>query len=189
MTIKNHKGQVQKKVACMAKGRQKKFDALVSKQSSQQKPDERHVVNLSLKQLATPQLQVLSRGLNFAPTPKFIPKAHIVASVEAAITQSNVTEGEATKARVGVINALSHAKLPPTNIHPQEAKAVKELAKDDDIVILPADKGRATVVMDRSDYRAKMLAMLGDRDTYQLMAKDPTTSLENRMNSVSLRLQ
>ena len=78
--------------------------------------------------------------MNFTPTPKFISKAHIVTSVEAAITQSNVTEGEAPKVRVGVINALSHAKLPPTNIHPQEAKAVKELAKDDDIVILLADK-------------------------------------------------
>ena len=109
-------------------------------------------------------------------------------SVEAAITQSNVNEGEASKGRVGVINAVSHAKLPPTNIHPQEAKAVKVLTKDDDIVILPADKGRATVVMDRKDYSAKMLAMLGDRDTYQLMAKDPTTCLENRMNSVLLRL-
>ena len=109
--------------------------------------------------------------------------------MEAAITQSNVTEGEAAKARVGVINALTHAKLPPTNIHPQEAKAVKELVKDDDIVILPADKGRATVVMDRKDYSAKMLTMLEDRDNYQLMAKDPTTSLENRMNSVLLRLQ
>ena len=70
-----------------------------------------------------------------------------MANVEAAITQSNVTEGEAAKARVGVIKALSHAKLPPTNIHPQEAKAVKELAKDDDIVILPTDTGRSTVVM------------------------------------------
>ena len=77
------------------------------------------MVNLSSKQLTTHQLQVLSRGLNFAPSPKFIPKTHIVASVEAAITQSNVTEGEATKARVGFINALSHAKLPPTNIHSQ----------------------------------------------------------------------
>ena len=99
------------------------------------------MVNLSSKQLTTPQLQVLSRGLNFVPSPKFIPKTHIVASVEAAITQSNVTEGEAAKARVGVISALSHAKLSPTNIHSQEAKAVKELAKDDDIVILLAGDG------------------------------------------------
>ena len=92
--------------------------------------------------------------------------------MEAAITQSNVTEGEATKARVGVISALRHAKLSATDIHPQEAKAVKELAKDDDIVILLADNGRARVVMDRNDYSARMLVMLGDRDTYQLMAND-----------------
>ena len=66
---------------------------------------------------------------------------------------------------------------------------MKKVANDDDIVILPADKGRATVVMNRKDYSAKMLTMLGDRDTYQLMAKDPTTSLENRINSVLLRLR
>ena len=61
---------------------------------------------------------------------------------------------------------------------------MKKLAKDDDIILL-ADKGRATVVMDCKDYSAKMLTMLGD----QLMAKDPTTSLENRINSVLLRLR
>ena len=60
---------------------------------------------------------------------------------------------EAAKAKVDVINALSHAKLHPRNIHPQEAKAVKELAKDK-IVILLVDKGRAMVVMDCSDYSA-----------------------------------
>ena len=63
-------------MARAAKERQKKkFDTLVSKPSSQRKPDEWQVVNLSSKQLTTPQLQVLSRGLNFVPTPKFIPKA------------------------------------------------------------------------------------------------------------------
>ena len=50
--VEEHKGQVQEKVAHAAKERQKKkFDTLVSKQSSQRKPDERHVVNLSSKQL------------------------------------------------------------------------------------------------------------------------------------------
>ena len=92
--------------------------------------------------------------------------------------------------RILLISQFSHKTLASpnttTNIHTQEAKAMKELAKDDDIVILPR---RATVVMDRKDYSAKILMMLGDRDTYQLMAIDPTTSLENRMNSVSLRLR
>ena len=112
-----------------------------------------------------------------------------MASVEAAITQSEATEEDATKARVGVISALGRARLLPKNVQPEEAKAVKELAKDDDIVILPADKGKATVVMNRSDYSTKMLAMLGDEDTYQLMAKDPTASLESNMNKVLLNLR
>ena len=76
----------------MVKNRQKKFDTLLLKKRLKQKPDEQFVVNLSSKQLTMPQMQVLSRGLNFAPTPRFIPKAHIVASMKTAITQSGVTE-------------------------------------------------------------------------------------------------
>ena len=139
--------------------------------------------------LSAPQLQTLSRGLNFAPSPQFIPKAHIVASVEAAIYRSGATEEQATKAHVGVVGALSRAKPPPRNTLPGEMKEVKQLAIDKDIVILPADKWIATVVMNRSDYSAKMQAMLDDKDTYQPLSKDPTTSLESKMNRVLLKLR
>ena len=146
-------------------------------------------MNLSSRKLSTSQLQALSRGLNFVPSPQFIPKAHIVANVEAAIYRSGETEEQATKARVGVVGALSRAKPPPRNTLPGEMMAVKQLARDKDIVILPADKGRATVVMNRSDYSCKMQAMLEDRDTYQPLSKDPTTSLESKMNHVLLKLK
>ena len=181
---------MQTKVSDAAKNRQKKkFDALLLKKRLKQRPDERFVVNLSSKQLTTPQMQVLSRSLNFAPTPRFIPKAHIVASVETAISQSGATEDQATRARIGVIGALSRARLPARNILPEEMKALKELTKDEEIVILPADKGRATVVMDHSDYSSKLEAMLEDRDTYQPVAKDPTAALERKMNGVLLDLR
>ena len=106
-------------------------------------------------------MQVLSRGLKFAPTPRFILKVHIVTSVETAITQSGATEDQATRAQIGVIGALSRARLLARNILPEEMKALKELTKDE-IVILPADKGRATVVMDHSDYSSMLEAMLED---------------------------
>ena len=162
-TIEDHKESMQTKVSDAAKNRRKKkFDALLLKKRLKQKPDERFVVNLSSKQLTTPQMEVLSRGLNFAPTPRFIPKAHIVASVETAIAQSGATEDQATRARIGVIGALSRARLPARNILPEEMKALKELTKDEEILILPPDKGRATVVMDHSDYSSKLEAMLED---------------------------
>ena len=98
------------------KERQKrKFDTLLARRDSERQPDDCHGVNLSSKNLSASQLQALSRGLNFAPSPQFIPKAHIVASVEAAITRARATEEQATKARVGVVGALSRAKPPPRN--------------------------------------------------------------------------
>ena len=42
--------------------------------------------------------------------------------------------------RIGVIGALNRARLPARNILPEEMKALKQLTKDEEIVILPADK-------------------------------------------------
>ena len=44
---------------------------------------------------------------------------------------------------------------------------MKRLKNDNNIVILPADKGRVTVVMDKTDYFDKMDALLLDKRTYK----------------------
>ena len=49
--------------------------------------------------------------------------------------------------------------------------------------MLPADKGRATVVMDRTDYDEEMQKMLSEESTYQPSEKDPTPPLERKMNA------
>ena len=49
-----------------------------------------------------------------------------------------------------------------------KAQALRDLAQDEDILVLPADKGKATVVMDRADHGAKVGQMLNDENTYQL---------------------
>ena len=46
-------------------------------------------------------------------------------------------------------------------------KALKDLACGKDVLILPADKGKATVVMNKDDYDAKMMTMLRDENTYR----------------------
>jgi hypothetical protein len=48
------------------------------------------------------------------------------------------------------------------------------LAKDNTIRILPADKGRVTVIMKSADYEDKILSLLQDQHTYELLKKDPT---------------
>ena len=49
-----------------------------------------------------------------------------------------------------------------------ERQALKRLKTDENIVILPADKGRMTVVMDKTDYYDKMDALVNDRPTKYL---------------------
>ncbi|XP_035759992.1 alpha-1-inhibitor 3-like [Neolamprologus brichardi] len=46
---------------------------------------------------------------------------------------------------------LSSAKVPPSNLTIQEKKAVASLSKDHNITVLPADKGRCTVVLNTTD--------------------------------------
>ena len=53
---------------------------------------------------------------------------------------------------------------------------MKELQSDTLIVILPADKGRSTVILNREDYLEKCMDHRND-GPYQLLKKDPTTKI------------
>jgi len=57
------------------------------------------------------------------------------------------------------------------------------------MVILPADKGRVTVVTDKTDYYDKMDALVNDKQTYQVLKRDPTPALQRKHNSKLLDLK
>ena len=82
--------------------------------------------------------------------------------------------------RMEVSKALCEAKSPKQNIEKQLRCAITNLRKDESIVILPVDKGNATVIMDKEDYRSKILDMLKD-PTYKKLKCDPTTKNEKRI--------
>ena len=48
------------------------------------------------------------------------------------------------------------------------------------IVILPADKGNSTVVMERCEYEEKLKSTLSD-NTYSELGKDPTAKVERQV--------
>lgn len=97
---------------------------------------------------------ILSKGLNFAPTPRQILIPQIVAAVECGLKE--VEEKAAVRIRQKVIGVLRKAKPPPSNITSSQGKALRDLKRDTSVVILPADKDRATVLLDRCDYKQKM---------------------------------
>ena len=88
----------------------------------------------------------------------------IIASTEAVARKLHSNTAE--QLRVGVSNALRMARPPRPNLSYTQKTALNDLRKDNTIVILPADKGNATVVMDRSLYEEKMKEILLDGNTY-----------------------
>ena len=119
-------------------------------------------MNLSSKPLTQPQTSVLAKGLNFALPPKQIPTAEIVTCTETALRRAGAPQEITDRARTQVVGILSKAKSPSTNLSPAESKALKELRNETSLIIIPADKGRATVVMDRETYDTKVTSMLSD---------------------------
>jgi len=66
--------------------------------------------------------------------------------------------------------------------------ALKHLKEDDSIIFLPADKGRASVVMDVNNYRAKMSSLI-ENGLYQLLNKDPTNRLTCKLSKKLLTVK
>ena len=64
-------------------------------------------------------------------------------------------------------------------------KCVKEY---DSIMILPADKGRASIVMDTSTYHAKVSSLI-ENGPYQLLGKDATDQLTRKLSEKLLTLK
>ena len=56
---------------------------------------------------------------------------------------------------------------------------MKELQSDTSIVILLADKGRSTVILDGKDYLEKYMDQISN-GPYQLLKKDPTTKIKTK---------
>nr|VZI36852.1 unnamed protein product [Spirometra erinaceieuropaei] len=70
-----------------------------------------------------------------------------------------------------------------------ERDALRELKADKDLAIVPADKGRSTVVLDRTDYLQKAKGLLEDRQFYVPCATNPVRPLAHEINATLLALE
>ena len=161
-----------------------------TKDKRRQKPDDNWVRNISSRPLDKTETQVLSYGLKHSVTPKRIPTETIVSSVEAILSrQRELSESAKDNIRSRIASTIQSASLPDSNLTKDERQALKRLKTDENIVILPADKGRVTVVMDKTDYYDKMDALVNDKQTYQVLKRDPTPALQRKLNSKLLDLK
>nr|XP_046235715.1 uncharacterized protein LOC124054085 [Scatophagus argus] len=88
-----------------------------------------------------------------------------------------------------VTTTLSSAKVPPSNISTEERKALISLQKDQDIMILSADKGRCTVILNTQDYHSKVATLLSDTATSEKLKRNPTSNYKQQLISYLQKLE
>ena len=136
------------------------------------------VHNFSSKSLTHTQTNVLEKALILL-SPKSLPMVDITCGVEEGLRKAS-NPAAVSIACSKVARVLKTARPPRRNIDKEEEQALKELKEDKDIVILKADKGNCTVIMNRSDYDQKINALLNDNNIYSKLV-----STRNPLNSIT----
>ena len=168
------------------------------------------IINLSKRQLNTAEKSLLNKGLKFTLTPpienpeqltedlkefnrkmllveyfdgtedtdeslvrnksNFIPSPERINALDKFI--STIEEFPKTKP-----NAISKP-----NIIKSESNAIKSLQNDHSIIIKEADKGGATVIMDREHYKEMVENTLNDRGYYEVLETNPHKETKLKYN-------
>ena len=120
-------------------------------------------------------------------SPENIPTDEYIVATEQAC--KFLTDEESHQLRAKVAGLLHSAKPPQSNLSKRERQVLGNLAKNRDITILPADKGKATVIMDTAEYESKVKEMLGDRRIYEVLQSDPTLKYKKDLISKLSKLK
>ncbi|BHF63458.1 hypothetical protein SprV_0200645000 [Sparganum proliferum] len=96
----------------------------------------------------------------------------MIAAVESILCQTEATEETKSLIRHQV-SSLLMAHRPREVLSKDERDALREHKADKDLAIVTADKGRSTVVLDRTDYLRKAQGLLEDRQFYVPCATNP----------------
>ena len=171
---------------------QNKFTRLVEKKREKSEGQEeglagkimsRWVKNCSDRILSDLELSVLKKGLNFAVTPRQVPFVDMITITETACRNLNI--GDANELRAKMCMVVDRcSKIKDQNVMKDEMKSIDNLRKDDSITILPADKGRVTVVMNKKEYENKCKQLLGDEKTYKRLKGDLTRKFKGEIVSI-----
>ena len=137
------------------------------------------VKNISKYALKKEEESVLAKGLNFAITPEKSPIEDFIVATELACT--NLPTSDANSLRGEAAKILGSNNKPKHNITKSEREAIKSLQKQDSIIVLPADKGKCVVVMDKTEYLEKANTMLSDTRTYTKLKSDPTNKIRDKL--------
>ena len=164
----------------------RKFDCLMKKHQKSSGTStgppglnkDKWVINLSGQELSESEVSLLQKGMNFAISPSKLPLLQIITPIEQAMQKLPPSTAEIIRASVFL--TLKKHKPPALNITPSEKEALRSIKKRDNLVLLPADKGRSTVILSRTDYEKKAYDIL-QGGKYNILHHDPTAKYERHL--------
>jgi hypothetical protein len=116
---------------------------------------------------------------------------NLISSVESSIYKFD--DHTKIEIRNKVSNILTNFKNSPNksevNFSRLQRNTVLFLKANPSLLVLTADKGNVTVVMDRHEYNRKVHSLLCDTNTYQLQTKEPTPSIQRKTNAYLSRIE
>ena len=107
------------------------------------------VINKSTRELTNIETDLFTKGLNFSLTCKTLPDKDTIATIEVAVKDPEKEETDMIQAKISF--RLQNSKYCKDNFSKDARKALKKLESDTSIEILPADKDRSTVILNRED--------------------------------------
>ncbi|BHF81573.1 hypothetical protein SprV_0802470500 [Sparganum proliferum] len=132
------------------------------------------VHNLSSKELTKDQMQVLRHEASFNTADA--KPVNMITAVESILSQAEATAETNILIRHQV-SFLPIAHSTREVLSKVERDALRKIKADKDLVIVLADKGSSTVVLDRTDYLQKAKGLLEDRQFYVPCAMNPVKAL------------
>ena len=154
--------------------------------------DHATITNLSDVELTDVEKDVLCRGLTFGVPPKKLCKEEIQAEFEFCWGQLTDTPSVSEQRREECRSALASLAHKYANssvdksgfvLDKEHMAALKNLKRNDGIVILRPDKGNGVVVMNKQEYIDKMNDILSQKDRFQKIGdveKNDNTLLQER---------
>ena len=134
-------------------------------------PQRKFIYNNSSKILSKEQKILLELGLNFSVTPNKFPLIEYIAAAEILCQSLEELQDEESLEKAQKIRNLliDHIRKGvgmkiKDNLSAKEKKKIKEIVSDSNIVICPADKGKAIVIEDRDTYLSKMQQQIDEGD-------------------------
>ena len=142
------------------------------------------ITNLSNRDLSGIETEALSLGMKFAVGCDKQPLVETIMK-NYRYTDSDIDKGFIQGLAASCAALSKHAKR---SMPRRYLRALKDLAKDESIIVTTADKGGGVVIMDYAGYKKKMFDLLNDASTYKKMAKGSAEKDGKRFNQRARRI-